>query len=115
MGDDPAGQEGARAPARRRRGTTGSSVLTPPTGVPEIAERARTVPPPPPPPPLLPPLPPVAPPETVVAPCVCTHARAAHEHWRRGTDCGVCGPDRCSSYRRQGGALRRLLRRAVGG
>ena len=106
MGDDAAGQEGARAPARRRRGTTGSSVLTPPTGVPEIAEGARTV---------LPPLPPVAPPETVVAPCVCTHARAAHEHWRRGTDCGVCGPDRCSSYRRQGGVLRRLLRRALGG
>jgi hypothetical protein len=102
MGDDGARQEGAGAAARRRRGSTGSSVLTPPTGVPEVEA-------------VVPPVSPVAPRETVVAPCVCTHAREAHEHWRRGTDCGICGPDRCSSYRRRGGALRRVLRRAVGG
>ena len=105
MGDDAARREGPPTPVSRRgrRGTTGSSVLTPPTGLPELPDEVQTV---------GPPLPPAPPRETAVAPCVCSHARAAHEHWRRGTDCGICGPDRCSSYRRRGGALRRLLRRA---
>jgi hypothetical protein len=30
--------------------------------------------------------------------CVCGHARAAHEHYRKGSDCGVCGADRCARY-----------------
>lgn len=109
MGDDAVRPDGRRASARRgRRGNTGSAVLTPPTGLPELAKEADAVDVRP----IQPPLPPVVPQDTVVAPCVCAHARDAHEHWRRGTDCGICGPDRCSSYRRRGGALRRLLRRA---
>jgi hypothetical protein len=96
MGDDA---------ARHRRGSAGTpAVLTPPTGLPATPPPARAVPPPPPP----------RPPATeapVVAPCVCRHAREAHEHWRRGTDCGVCGPQACARYRRRGGALRRALRR----
>ena len=52
-----------------------------------------------------------APPEPAVGLCVCLHPKAAHEHWRRGTDCGICGSDTCRAYRRRGGALRRFLRR----
>lgn len=29
-------------------------------------------------------------------PCSCGHVRAAHEHYRRGTDCALCG---CGRYR----------------
>jgi len=43
--------------------------------------------------------------------CVCGHPRAAHEHYRRGSDCGVCGVAKCATYRRNGGVLRRILRR----
>jgi len=32
--------------------------------------------------------------------CVCGHARDAHEHYRRGTDCATCGPERCPKFRR---------------
>jgi hypothetical protein len=32
--------------------------------------------------------------------CRCGHPRAAHEHYRRGTDCALCGPDACPRYRR---------------
>lgn len=34
--------------------------------------------------------------------CVCGHAKAAHQHYRRGTDCGVCGPRLCPGYRPPG-------------
>lgn len=27
--------------------------------------------------------------------CVCGHDARAHEHYRRGTDCGECGPATC--------------------
>jgi hypothetical protein len=30
--------------------------------------------------------------------CRCGHARAAHEHYRRGTDCALC-PGDCPRYR----------------
>ena len=33
------------------------------------------------------------------APCLCGHAREAHEHYRRGSDCGVCGRDVCGKFR----------------
>ncbi|MDN5914081.1 MAG: hypothetical protein L0I76_03025 [Pseudonocardia sp.] len=42
--------------------------------------------------------------------CRCGHADEVHEHYRRGTDCGVCGPERCRSFRptgRRGGASAR--------
>jgi hypothetical protein len=106
------GESTARQPdGPRLRGgrppVTGSSVLTPPTGLrslPQetVSEDARATPPP------VGPAPPVA--EPVVAACVCSHPRAAHEHYRRGSDCGVCGASVCSAYRRRGGRTRRFLR-----
>ncbi|RFU21316.1 hypothetical protein D0Z06_11060 [Geodermatophilus marinus] len=30
-------------------------------------------------------------------PCTCGHARTAHEHYRRGSDCALCT---CERYRR---------------
>ncbi|WP_433288992.1 hypothetical protein ACQPZQ_37585 [Pseudonocardia sp. CA-142604] len=60
-------------------------------------------------PPVTPPAPPVQP--TVVEPCTCGHAREAHEHYRPGTDCGVCGATGCSAYRARGGSVSGMLRR----
>jgi hypothetical protein len=31
--------------------------------------------------------------------CVCGHAAAAHEHYRRGSDCAFCGPGSCGHFR----------------
>lgn len=110
---------GDHHPEPRRPGrATGSSVLTPPTGIPVIADDAATLLVPPPrdvvavpcaePAPALPaPMPAPAAPATS---CVCGHEAPAHEHWRRGSDCGLCGGAACPSFRRRGGALRRLLR-----
>jgi hypothetical protein len=33
--------------------------------------------------------------------CVCGHERDAHEHYRRGTDCAVCGNGDCPRYRKK--------------
>ena len=30
--------------------------------------------------------------------CQCGHVEAAHEHYRRGTDCGICGRDACPAF-----------------
>ncbi|WP_304118504.1 hypothetical protein [Mycolicibacterium bacteremicum] len=30
--------------------------------------------------------------------CQCGHGRAAHEHYRPGTDCALCGPQVCQAY-----------------
>lgn len=30
--------------------------------------------------------------------CRCGHPREAHEHYRRGSDCGVCGAVRCGGF-----------------
>jgi hypothetical protein len=84
----------------------GSSVLTPPTGTPTFPElrvpgRAPQAPPP------------AA--RTVVDPCACGHAKEAHEHYRRGSDCGVCGAAACDEYSKQGGPARRALRRWLTG
>jgi hypothetical protein len=38
--------------------------------------------------------------------CRCGHARGAHAHYRRGTECGLCGPGACRRYRPVG-VLRR--------
>jgi len=35
--------------------------------------------------------------------CRCGHQRAAHEHYRAGSDCSLCPPGRCSGYVRRGG------------
>jgi hypothetical protein len=31
--------------------------------------------------------------------CVCSHHHEAHEHYRRGSDCAICGPLACRSFR----------------
>ena len=111
---------GDHHPEPRRSGhTTGSSVLTPPTGVPVTPDDAAALLVPPPVDvvavPCAEPAPaPTAPvPAEVAAPatsCLCGHEVSAHEHWRRGSDCGICGGSACPSFRRRGGALRRLWR-----
>jgi hypothetical protein len=30
--------------------------------------------------------------------CGCGHPRAAHEHYRRGSDCGLCGAQKCAAF-----------------
>jgi len=112
MDDDAALPHARRGPAARHRRATGSasSTLTPPIGMAPVPPGPAPVEPPP----VAPvPAPPASarPPDAAVGLCVCLHARAAHEHYRRGSDCGVCGADGCAAYRRRGGALRRMLRR----
>ena len=31
--------------------------------------------------------------------CRCGHETLCHDQWRPGTDCGICGPESCPSYR----------------
>ena len=93
-----------------RRPRAASSVLTPPIGVPAVRPASpaipaqRTAP-------VEPPRPPERP--AVVDPCTCGHAREAHEHYRAGADCGVCGADMCAAFRpaERTGVLRRLFRK----
>lgn len=107
MGDSTPVQGGGAAPRGRRPGSPGLSVLTPPTGVPSVPDLGA-------------PIPvrrttdlqgPSTPPPVVVEPCLCGHARAAHEHYRRGHDCGACGSVTCTAFRPVGGPTRRMLRR----
>jgi hypothetical protein len=30
--------------------------------------------------------------------CRCGHPREAHEHYRRGSDCGECGAEKCGAF-----------------
>lgn len=48
------------------------------------------------------------------ATCVCGHPRAAHEHYRRGTDCTLCGPQACPRFRPQRWWRRRRTTPAAG-
>jgi hypothetical protein len=61
--------------------------------------------------PVTPPAPPLRP--VVVDPCTCGHGKDAHEHYRPGTDCGVCGATTCAAFRptERSGVLQRLFRR----
>jgi hypothetical protein len=93
-----AGQRGGRRPG------SGPSVLTPPAGMPAVpagsasldapaevvvpAQRGA---------PVTPPAPPLR--RVVVDPCVCGHQKDAHEHYRPGADCGVCGATACAAFR----------------
>jgi hypothetical protein len=99
--------KGGSAPRRRRPSAPGSSVLTPPTGVPYLPELDGRIP--------AQRTPddrgPSASPPVVVEPCVCGHAREAHEHFRRGHDCGACGAAGCETFRPVGGPARRMMRR----
>jgi hypothetical protein len=101
MGDSAAEQ---RPDRRGRPRSPGSSVLTPPTGLPDLGGAPTWQPPAPP-----AQQPPATP--TVVKPCACGHAQEAHEHYRPGTDCGTCGAAQCEEYRPVGGPVRRALRR----
>ena len=126
MGDDRGQHPGpGTSPSRGRAG--GSSVLTPPIGLPVVPDDARALrgvdPPPvyaatgdaacgPPRTVALPPdVPGPATPAPVGIPCRCGHGPDAHRHWRRGSDCGTCGAGSCTAYRAQRDALRRMLRR----
>lgn len=86
------------APRRGRRQGPGSAVLTPPTGIAAVPDIDAAIPE-------------QRTPETVVAACACGHARAAHEHYRPGADCGACGAVGCAGFRPAGGPIRRALRR----
>jgi hypothetical protein len=35
----------------------------------------------------------------MVTVCVCGHSLEAHAHYRRGSECAVCGPEVCRRYR----------------
>ena len=37
-------------------------------------------------------------PAPTVKPCRCGHGKQTHEHYRRGSDCALCG---CDRYRRR--------------
>jgi hypothetical protein len=43
--------------------------------------------------------------------CRCGHPRAAHERYRKGTECALCGPAVCPRYRRDAGPGRGSHRR----
>jgi hypothetical protein len=45
--------------------------------------------------------------------CECGHPAEAHEHYRPGSDCGFCGPDRCPGYRAAPPAQRTRRRQVV--
>jgi hypothetical protein len=114
MDDSATGRPNGAAQRRGRRHAAGSSVLTPPTGmaaVPDVevsvpTQRTASVGPVA---PIKRPAPPV-----VVGACTCGHGKAAHEHYRAGTDCGVCGAATCAAFQsaERRGLLRRLFRRS---
>jgi len=119
MDDSATGRTAGAAQRRGRRHGAGSSVLTPPTGLPAIPDVAV--------PDVAAPIPaqrsaapaPAGPvkrpaPPAVVDPCTCGHAKAVHEHYRDGADCGICGAATCAGFRSEerGGLLRRLFRRS---
>ena len=122
---DAASTHSADGKRRGRQSSAGSSVLTPPTGMPAIPDletsvptqrrssppapvHSPTQPPAQPPAPVQPPAPPAQ--HTVVDPCTCGHAMAAHEHYRPGTDCSACGRAACGEFRPANGRWRRFLR-----
>lgn len=106
MGDMASGRTGGGDVRRRWPRSVGSSVLTPPQGLPvfpdletaaaersDIIRSCHTLP------------------QVVVDPCVCGHGKVSHEHYRPGWDCGTCGAVECVDYRPvAGGAVWRMLR-----
>lgn len=53
--------------------------------------------------------PPIAPPGVRL--CRCGHEEEAHEHYRDGDDCGICGAVRCRSFRLRTGRQARFSAR----
>jgi hypothetical protein len=109
MGDD-------RQERQRSAHTMGSSVLTPPTGIEVVRDDAGS--------PVLDDavserlkLPAPREPQggardgtaAIAGSCLCGHGGQVHEHWRSGSDCSVCGPTGCPSFRRRVGGVRRVL------
>lgn len=41
--------------------------------------------------------------------CCCCHPRDAHEHYRAGSECALCGAEICSSYRQIHGPVSRFI------
>jgi hypothetical protein len=114
MGDAASGHSAGAGHRSGRRGgsNAGSSVLTPPTGMPAVPDLGTAVPaqrqPSPAPADTTPP--PAQ--RTVVDPCRCGHGQQAHEHYRPGSDCGACGRRTCGEFRPENGPWRRFLRSA---
>ena len=57
-------------------------------------------------------------PQDASATCVCGHPQAAHEHYRSGSDCALCGRTGCARFRSSrglGARLAGLLRRPPAG
>jgi len=53
-------------------------------------------------------------PDDSVTLCSCGHAGSAHEHFRAGTDCGLCRPERpCTQFRKPPSSLASMVRRAA--
>jgi hypothetical protein len=112
MGDAASGHSAGAGQRRGRANSAGSSVLTPPTGMPSLSDldtslptqrtSSPAVPADAPPPPAQ---------RTVIDPCVCGHGHAAHEHYRPGSDCGTCGRMGCAEFRPENGFFRQLWRR----
>jgi hypothetical protein len=107
MGEASSRPDRAPSPHGRRAGL--SALLTPPLGIPLFAPRPR-----PPAEEEAPPVPPAADERLSPPPgaadglrekvCRCGHPHAAHEHYRRGTDCGICGVAGCAAYARAAGS-----------
>jgi hypothetical protein len=106
----PMGDHTSRRPAREpSRSRLGPQVLTPPVGMPAVPDEVRATPSPRAPEPVRE--------QAVSSPpadsttgrslCLCGHPKEAHDHYRAGTDCGICGRSTCASYRSRGGFLRR--------
>jgi hypothetical protein len=106
--DESAGRHEAdpgKGGRRGKRGESAPSVLTPPTGVPAVPDLGAAIPA------QRQDSPPTDVTPDVVDPCQCGHAKEAHEHYRPGRDCGICGADVCAAYRAARGPARRRLPR----
>jgi len=123
MGDQSRSARHDRGTVRGAQGSASvSSVLTPPTGLPSVAEPSTSTP-----------IPvqrtsgepvrraddiaPTPPPATVAAPpgtCTCGHPAEAHEHYRAGDDCGACGAAVCAHYAPVDGPAKKGLLRRLG-
>jgi hypothetical protein len=106
--DESAGRHQAdpgKSGRRGRRGESSPSVLTPPTGMPAVPDLDAAIPA------QRRDSPPTDVTSGVVDPCRCGHAKEAHEHYRPGRDCGICGADVCAAYQAAGESARRRLRR----
>lgn len=45
--------------------------------------------------------------------CRCGHTNSAHEHYRPGSECALCGPEVCPRFRRKPWWVRLIPRKAA--